>query len=148
MYSKILIATDGSELAHKAVKAGLTLAKTLNAAATVVTVTERWPIVEVATQAEMGVKDPVGQFEALAEKSARAKLSAANAVAGEIGTSCAEVHVKNHAPATGILETAQNVGADLIVLASHGRRGLEKMLLGSVANEVLTRSSVPVLIIR
>ena len=148
MYSMILIATDGSELAHKAVKAGLTLAKALNAAATVVTVTERWPVVEVAAQAEMGVKDPIGHFEALAEKSAHAKLSAATGIAGEIGTSCREVHVKDQAPAAGILETAQSVEADLIVLSSHGRRGLEKLLLGSVANEVVTRSSVPVLIIR
>lgn len=148
MYSKILIATDGSELAHKAVRAGLTLAKTLDGVVTLVTVTERWPVTEVATQAEMGVKDPIGYFEAVAEKSAHAKLTAATKIANDIGVNCSEVHVKDQAPAAGILETAQNITADLIVLSSHGRRGLEKMLLGSVANEVLAGSSVPVLIIR
>lgn len=148
MYKNFLIATDGSELAQKAVKAGLELAKSLGSAVTLVTVTERWPVVEIAAQAEMGVKDPVGQFEALAEKGARSTLAAATEIATEIGLECAEVHVKDQAPASGIVETAREVSADLIVLASHGRRGLEKMMLGSVANEVLAHSKVPVLIVR
>ena len=146
MYKNFLIATDGSELAHKAVRAGLDLAKSLGSAVTLAT--ERWPVVEIAAQAEMGVKDPVGHFEALAEKGARSTLAAAAEIAAEIGLECAEVHVKDQAPASGIVETARDVNADLIVLASHGRRGPEKMMLGSVANEVLARSKVPVLIVR
>ena len=148
MYKNMLIATDGSALAHKAVRAGLELAKSLDATVTLVTVTERWPVVEVAAQAEMGVKDPVGHYEALAEKGAQSTLAAATEIATEVGIDCVEVHVKDQPPASGILEIAQKIDADLIVLASHGRRGVDKILLGSVANEVLTRTKVPILIIR
>lgn len=148
MYKNILIATDGSKLARKAVQVGLELAKAVGARVTLVTVTERWPIVEVAAQAEMGVKDPIGHFEALAEEGARATLDAAAQTARETGIDCAQVHVKDQAPADGIAATAREVGADVVVLASHGRRGIEKMLLGSVANEVLAHSKVPVLIVR
>lgn len=148
MYKNILIATDGSELAHRAVRVGLELAKAVGANVSLVTVTERWPIVEVAAQAEMGVKDPIGHFEALAEKGARSTLDAAAEIAKGIGIECAEVHVKDQAPADAIVATSREIGADVIVLASHGRRGIEKMLLGSVANEVLAHSKVPVLIVR
>lgn len=68
MCKKILIAVDGSELAVRAVKAGLELAGCLHAEAILVAVTERWPVVELAAQAEMGVKDPVAFYGALAEK--------------------------------------------------------------------------------
>lgn len=148
MYDNMLIATDGSELAQKAVRAGLELAQSIDSTVTLVTVTERWPSIEVAAQAEMGVKDPVGHYEALAEKGARSTLDAAAEIAAEVGLACAKVHIKDQPAASGILEAAQNMHADFIVLASHGRRGLDKILLGSVAHEVLTRSKVPILIIR
>lgn len=148
MYQDVLIATDGSELANKAVRSGLELAKILNANVTLVTVTETWPVADMAAQAEMGVKDPVGAYEVLAEKGARSTLAAAAAIATEVGVGCEQVHVKDQHPVSGIIETAKNKGADLIVIASHGRRGLSKMLLGSIANEIVTRSSVPVLIVR
>jgi nucleotide-binding universal stress UspA family protein len=148
MYKNVLIATDGSELASKAVRAGLELAKILNAKVTLVTVTVPWPVVDMAAQAEMGIKDPVGAYEVLAEKGARSTLAAAAAIAAEVGVGCEQVHVKDQHPVSGIIETAENKSADLIMIASHGRRGLNKMLLGSVANEVVTKSSVPVLIVR
>lgn len=148
MYRKILIATDGSELASKAVKSGLELAKTLAADVILVTVTERWPLVETAVQAEMGVKDPAGTYEVLAQKGARSTLDAAAEIAVDTGIECEQVHVRDQHPSSGIMETAEKQGADLIVIASHGRRGLSKMLLGSVANEVITRSTMPVLVIR
>jgi nucleotide-binding universal stress UspA family protein len=62
--------------------------------------------------------------------------------------SCETIHVKNRAPAQGIVEAAKEQGRDLIVLASHGRRGLRRLVLGSVANEVVSQSTVPVLICR
>jgi nucleotide-binding universal stress UspA family protein len=148
MYKNVLIATDGSELANKAVRAGSKLAKTLNANVTLVTVTEPWPVVDMAAQVEMGVKNPVGTYEVLAEKGARSTLAAAAAMAAEVGVVSEQVHVKDQHPASGIIETAENTGADLIVIASHGRRGLSKMLLGSIANEVVTKSLIPVLVVR
>ncbi|MFY0610798.1 MAG: universal stress protein [Hyphomicrobiaceae bacterium] len=148
MYKKILIATDGSKLAIKAERAGLELAKVLNADAILVTVTERWPLVETAAQAEMGVKDPIGHYHVLAEKGAQATLAAAANVAVEVGVGCEQVHVRDQHPAGGILDTAAVKKADLIVVASHGRRGLNKLLLGSVANEVVSGSKIPVLVVK
>ncbi|MFT5510550.1 MAG: nucleotide-binding universal stress UspA family protein [Hyphomicrobiaceae bacterium] len=148
MYSRILVSTDGSELASKAVRSGLELAKSLNANVILLTVTERWPLVETAAQAEMGVKDPVGTYEILAQKGARSTLDAAAEIAIEIGIECEQIHVRDQHPSGGILDTAEKQGVDLIVIASHGRRGLSKMLLGSVANEVVAQSTVPVLVVR
>jgi nucleotide-binding universal stress UspA family protein len=56
--------------------------------------------------------------------------------------------VKDRFPADGIVECATQKGCDLIVIASHGRRGLRRLMLGSIANEVVTRSTVPVLVCR
>jgi nucleotide-binding universal stress UspA family protein len=64
------------------------------------------------------------------------------------GVTCEVVHIKDQYPAQGILETAKAKGADLIVMASHGRRGISKLLLGSQATEVVSQSSVPVLVYR
>ena len=148
MFKKILIATDGSELADKAVGLGLRLAHQQGAAVVVLTVTDRWPLVEIAAQAEMGVKDPVGYYEAFSEKGAQSTLAAAAKIAEEIGQTCEQMHLKDRHPAEGIMEAATDIGADLIVIASHGRRGLSKMLLGSVASEVLARSPVPVMVVK
>lgn len=148
MYRRILVATDGSELASKALAHGLALAKPLSAEVTIATVTDRWPLVEVAAQADMGVKDPVGYYKSIADKRARLILADATRTAQEAGVASAEMHVEGHHPAEGVLEAAKQSAADLIVIASHGRRGISRLLLGSVAQEVATRSSVPVLIVR
>ena len=148
MFKKVLIATDGSELARKAVRTGLELAKALNADVTLVTVTEPWPVVEMAAQAEMGSKDPVGAYELLAQKGAQSTLEAAAKIAGKVGIGCEQFHVRDQHPSDGILQTAAKQGSDLIVIASHGRRGLRKIMLGSIANEVVTKSTVPVFIVR
>ena len=68
--------------------------------------------------------------------------------AEKMGVRCATVHAKDRSAADGIVETANDRGCDLIVMASHGRGGVSRMLLGSVANKVLTYSTVPVLICR
>lgn len=140
MYKHLLIATDGSELAQKAVDQGLALAKALHSQATVITVTEPW--VAVAPDVP-----PVGYEDGVAAGASKV-LEGVNATARMLGTSCATVHVKDRYPAEGIVETAKEKECDLIVLASHGWRGLRRFILGSVANEVVTHSSVPVLICR
>jgi len=68
--------------------------------------------------------------------------------ATRIGVACATRHVKDQFAAEGIVDEAKSAGADLIVMASHGRRGLAKMVLGSQAMRVLTHSTVPLLICR
>jgi len=69
-------------------------------------------------------------------------------LAKKVDVACATVHVKEQYPAEGIIAAAKEKGCDLIVMASHGRRGLAKLLLGSEATKVLALSSVPVLICR
>ena len=145
MYKHILIATDGSELAGKAVAAGFDLARQLEAQVTVVTVTEPWPAF-VAGDATFGF--PIDDYEKAANESATNILSGVSKLARKAGINCVTVHDKDQYPSEGILKTAVKNGCDLIVMASHGRRGLGRLLLGSVATKVVTDSTVPVLICR
>jgi nucleotide-binding universal stress UspA family protein len=148
MYQNILIATDGSELGGKAVAHGVALAKRLNVPVTMVTVTEGWSALELSHMARQGAKNPVIQFEEMAASAARNILEKAKQVADSQGVRCDTIHVQDQHPAEGIIATAKEKGCDLIVMASHGRRGLDRILLGSQANEVLTHSKVPALIVR
>jgi len=145
MYKNILIATDGSELAEKAVAQGLALAKALAARATVVTVTE--PGIAYVTP-DAGVAFPIEDYEAAATEAAKKALDSATAIARQVGVACDTVHVKDKFPADGIVAEAEKRRADLIVMASHGRRGVSRILLGSQANKIVTHSKVPVLICR
>ena len=148
MYQRILIATDGSELAGKAVSHGLALAKRLNAPVTAVTVTESWSVLELGRMARQGNQNPVTQFEEMAAAAATSILDKVRQAASAQGVTCDVVHVQDRHPADGIIATAKDKGCDLIVMASHGRRGFDRVLLGSQANEVLTHSRVPALIVR
>jgi nucleotide-binding universal stress UspA family protein len=144
MYKHILIATDGSELAEKAVKTGLTLAKALGAQATAVTVSEPWTAL-AAGQASAGV--PFDAYEKAPGEAAAKILASVGNVARQLNVTCATLHLKDF-PAEGILQVANDRGCDLIVMASHGRRGFSRLLLGSQAMRVLTNSTVPVLVCR
>ena len=145
MYKHILIATDGSELAGKAVNAGLQLAKALNAKVTAVTVTEPWT---AYITGEAAIAFPLDEYEKSAAENAARALAAVDDLATKIVVDCKSIHVKDQYPADGILGAAKSHGCDLIVMASHGRRGLGRLLLGSAAVSVLTHSTVPVLICR
>jgi nucleotide-binding universal stress UspA family protein len=145
MYKHLLIATDGSELAQKAVDHGLTLAKALKAKATVVTVTEPWTSIVTG---EMVVAFPVEGYEKGAAANAARILSGVRGAAKKAGVPCDTLHVKDRFPAEGIIDAAMSNGCDLIVMASHGRRGLTRFLRGSQANRVVADSTIPVLICR
>jgi nucleotide-binding universal stress UspA family protein len=145
MYKHILIATDGSELAGKAVAAGFDLARGLGARITAVTVTEPW---SAMVTGEAVLAFPVDEYEKSAIENASHILSGVTKLARKANIDCATVHAKDQYPADGILETAKSKACDLIVMASHGRRGLTRLLLGSQAVQVLTHSTVPVLICR
>jgi nucleotide-binding universal stress UspA family protein len=148
MYQRILIATDGSELAGKAVNHGLALAKRLNVPVTAVTVTELWSALEIGRMARQGHHNAVAEFEDMAATSAKNILDKVKETAKSEGVACEVIHVPDQHPAEGIIAIAKDKGCDLIVMASHGRRGLNRILLGSQANEVLTHSKVPALIVR
>jgi nucleotide-binding universal stress UspA family protein len=142
MYQHILIATDGSKLAGKAVTAGLGLAAALKAKATAVTAEE--PL-EALMVAEPSQRSPMAEFERAAAESARRILAEVRQKAREQGIDCDTVQVSDF-PAPAILATAKARGCDLIVMSSHGRRGLDRLFLGSQTRRVLAHSPVPVLI--
>ena len=149
MYANILLRTDGSDVARKRVKHGIALAKALNAKVTVVTVTEPLPIY-LGTGFDSGwipSKEEIDSFDAARKKFAGKVLDEARAMAEQTGISVELLHVPNAHPATTIIETAKSKGCDLIVMGSHGRRGLKKLFLGSQTSEVLVGGSVPVLVV-
>ena len=148
MYKEILIATDGSELANRALAHGLELANEVKARVTIVTVTPPWSALDLAHEARLRKPDPIHQFEEMAAASAKVILDAAAQTAKMAGVACELVHVPEQHPAEGIIATAEKRGCDLIVMASHGRRALGRLLLGSQVNEVLAHSKIPVLIVR
>lgn len=142
MFKHILIATDGSELAGKGVLTGLELAKTLGAKVTIMIAIEPWKSMIVG---EAAFSFPIEEYEKAAAETAETVLKATRELAAKVGVPCETVHVTNF-PAEGIVETAEAKGCDIIVLTSHGRRGLARAVLGSQASRVLTLSKVPVLV--
>ena len=145
MYANIMIATDGSEIANRAVERGLTLAKALKSKVTAITVTEPWT---AAVSGEWAVAFPVEEYEKAAAANAERILAQVTETAARIGVACETRHVKDQFAAEGIVDEAKTLGCDLIVMASHGRRGFAKVILGSQATRVLTHSTVPLLICR
>lgn len=145
MFKHILIATDGSDLAQVAVDTGLELAKALGAKITAVTVTPPWAAV---APGEAALSFPVEEYIRATQENAAVILSSVVAVAQKAGVECAHIHEADQFPAEGILSAAKETACDLIVMSSHGRRGLQRLFLGSQAQEVLTHSAIPVLICR
>jgi nucleotide-binding universal stress UspA family protein len=150
MYANILLSTDGSDVARKGVEQGTALAKALNAKVTVITVTEALPVYYGNGHASGWIpsQEEFDRFDAACKERAGKVLDEARAIAEHIGISAELLHVSNAHPATAIIETAKSRDCDLIVMASHGRRGLRKLLLGSQTSEVLADGSVPVLVVR
>ena len=143
MYANILLSTDGSDVARKGVEHGIALAKALNAKVTVITVTELLPV----NSEWIPSREEIDRFDAACKERAGNVLDEARAMAEQIGISAELLHVSNEHPATAIIETAKSRSCDLIVMASHGRRGLRKLFLGSQTSEVLADGSVPVLVV-
>jgi nucleotide-binding universal stress UspA family protein len=144
MYKHILIATDGSEVATKAVSAGLKLAKILAARVVVMTASE--PLRVTASAETLAANFPAA-YEKATKEAAVKILGEVRREALTIGVECEMLHVINF-PAEAIIETAKVNACDLIVMGSHGRRGFARLLLGSQATKVVTLSSVPVLVCR
>jgi nucleotide-binding universal stress UspA family protein len=148
MYRNILIATDGSDLANKAVEHGVMLARIMETSLIIVTVWEIWSSIELTTEFHREAANPMERMEQIASTSAQKILAAAKTVAQDAGIECETIQVRDRAPAEGIIDTANEKGCDLIVMASHGRRGLNRILLGSQTTEVLAYSKLPVLVLR
>jgi nucleotide-binding universal stress UspA family protein len=149
MYANILLSTDGSDVARKGVQHGIALAKALNAKVTVITVTEPLPVDYGGGHASGWIPSQAefDRYDAACKERAGKLLDEARGMAEQIGVSAELLHVANAHPASAIIETAKSGGCDLIVMASHGRRGFRKLWLGSQTSEVLADGSVPVLVV-
>ena len=148
MYKHILIATDGSELAQRAVTHGLTLAKSVGAQASFLTATKMWSAMEMTEHATHGESHPIENYETKAAKWANDILAACREQAEKAGVISTTIHIGDTDADKAIVETAKTRGCDLIVIASHGRGPIGRLLLGSVALKVLTYTSIPVQIVR
>jgi nucleotide-binding universal stress UspA family protein len=148
VYKHLLIAADGSELSEKGARHGLSLAKPLNAKVTVLTVTE--PLSAPAMEAAIagGVRDPLVSYDKQMDEYVRKIGSSVSAHAKELGVEIDFARETDDSAADAILRVAQLKGCDLIVMASHGRRGLNRLLLGSQTAKVLASTTLSVLVIR
>ena len=143
MYKNILIATDGSNLASDAAKHGIALARSLGSKVTVVTVTEPFYFYDVNIPADLQPN-----YVQAAQRHAKTILSALADAAKKANVPCETVHIEKGPPYLSLRETAQTKKCDLIVMGSHGRSGLQALVLGSHTLKVLTHSKIPVLVCR
>jgi nucleotide-binding universal stress UspA family protein len=146
MYTSILIATDGSALAEKAVRDGIGLAQQIGARLAVLTVLP--PFHVITSDAQM-IEDTPAQYKARMQKHTEKTFAAVADAAREAGVvSCETIPVEHEHPYQAIIDTAASRGCDLIVMASHGRHGISAIVLGSETVKVLTHSKIPVLVCR
>jgi nucleotide-binding universal stress UspA family protein len=145
MHRHILIPTDGSALSQAALEYGIALAKSVGAKVTVLTVST--PFHTFAVEPVM-VTDTPEQYAKQVAALAKNYLDAAKEVALAAGVNCETVHVEHDHPYLAIIEMAAKKLCDLIVMASHGRRGISAIVLGSETSKVLTHSGIPVLVVR
>ena len=144
MFKRILVPTDGSDLSQKAIAAAIDLAKTLKAAVVGMTTLEPYSYSNLSEYRPETHVD----YEERMEKVGAERLSRLADAAAQAGVPVETVSVKSFSPYEAIIDTAKGKGCDLIVMASHGRRGLNAVLLGSETQKVLTHSNVPVMVYR
>lgn len=147
MYTHILVPTDGSELAQNGVNHALSLAKALGSKVTIVTASEPFPPM-VAGEGWAPTPQELKRFDAQQDEAATDLLAKVKADAEKLGLSANVEHVRNRKAAVAIVEAAERLGCNLVVMSSHGRRGIGRILLGSQTAEVLAHSPVPVLVVR
>ncbi len=145
MYRHILIPIDGSALAEKAVQHGVELAAAIKATVLILTVTEPFQVFAAEVAA---VGDSPDDYKSRIAQQAANVLAAATAKAKAVGVTVETLQVEHYSPSDAIIETAAARGIDLIVMASHGRKGIQALLLGSETVKVLTHCKVPVLVHR
>ena len=141
MYKHILIPTDGSDLSQEAIEHGIALAKAVGARVTALTVTE--PFYVSAFEPSM-----VEQYKKHVAALATKHLDIAKNSASASNVPCELVRLEHEHPYQAIIDAAQARGCDLIVMASHGRKGISAIVLGSETVKVLTHSPIPVVVVR
>ncbi|OOG56024.1 universal stress protein [Polaromonas sp. C04] len=144
MFKHILVPVDGSPTAALAIDKAVGLAKAFGSTVTAIYVIDPYPFTGVGTDYAYGQ----AQYLTAATAEANEAIKGAKQAFEAAGIAVKTTLVEGHAVYKGILQTAESSGADLIVMGSHGRRGIEKLMLGSVAQRVVSHAHVPVLVVR
>lgn len=145
MFKKILIPTDGSALSEKSAKAALDFAAQHGATVVGLAVAEAYPFMLMP---EAGAMVDLSTYEELQDKSAQQAMERLRAMADAAGVSSEVLSTRGVHPYEEIINTASAKGCDLIWMGSHGRKGLDKLLLGSETQRVLSHSKLPVMVYR
>lgn len=144
MFKHILVPIDGSATAHLAVEKAIGLAKTFGSRVTAIFVIDPYPFTGVGTDFAYGQAEYLNAATAEANAAIKDAKTAFEAAGVSADTSVVEAH----AAWRGVVQAAESLQADLIVMGSHGRSGLEKLVLGSVTQAVLSHTRLPVLVVR
>ena len=147
MFKHILVPTDGSELSRSTAKRAVSFAKETGARITVFYAKPEYPIAYFGEGALIDPTTPE-KFAEMAEEQAAEYLGEVVAACQADGVDCNTVASTSDVPYEAIISAAETAGCDLIFMASHGRRGISGLLLGSETNKVLTHSKIPVLVYR
>ena len=147
MFKHILVPTDGSELSQANTERAVSFAKEAGAKITAFYAKPEYPIAYFGEGALIDPTTPE-KFAEMSEQQAQEYLAGVVRQCEAAGVPCATVSVTSDIPYEAIIEAAEKAGCDLIFMASHGRRGISGMLLGSETNKVLTHSRIPVLVYR
>jgi nucleotide-binding universal stress UspA family protein len=147
MYKRILVATDGSALSKKAVSSAIELAAVCGAQLLAIKVVPRYPQAYFEGSIPLSAEE-ISRIETQWTESAQLLLAGVDKAAKAKAVSCKGVTVKSDMVSDAIIAAAKKHKADLIVMASHGRKGIKRLLLGSETQQVLTHSHIPVLVLR
>jgi len=145
MFKKILLATDGSALSEKAAQAAFSFAAAQGASVVGLAVAEIYPFMLMP---EAGVMVDLSTYEELQDKSAQQAIERLKAMATMAKVPCETLSTRGVHPYEEIINTARDKGCDLIWMGSHGRKGLDRLLLGSQAQRVLSHGTLPVMVYR
>ena len=144
MFKHLLVPIDGSPTSELAVGKAIGLAKAFDSKVTIIYVVDPYPFTGVGADFAYGQSQYLNAAKAAATES----LATARKQMEDAGVTLQTATVESHAVWRGILQAADSGDADLIVMGSHGRSGIEKLVLGSVAQKVLTNTRLPVLLVR
>lgn len=144
MFKHILVPVDGSTTSYQAVDKAITLARAFDSRVTTMFVIDPYPFTGVGTDFAYGQTE----YLTAATSEANSAIADAQRELDKAGIKSSSCVVESHTPWRGIVERAQQDGIDLIVMGSHGRSGLEKLVLGSTTQRVLAHVKVPVLVVR
>jgi len=146
VYKHILLPTDGSTLSEVAITNGLQFAKAIGAKVTGFYVMVERPVESFEDFAPVNVKAPA--LDEVAKQEAQKYLSVVTSKAREIGVPCSAFSMPHTSPHQAIIKAATDNGCDLIIMASHGRKGITGELVGSETARVITHCKIPVLVYR